>query len=448
MVQFLLHNTLGAWWAGKVLAARPELAHTAAGEEELRRACALLGCEWTYLRFVRAEEDDRWRPAAGTFGGWPERAAEITVLDPCCGSGHFLVEAFGILVSMRMAEEGLSERQASDAVLRDNLFGLEIDERCTQIAAFNLALAAWTYPGAGDYRPLPELHKDLYDLYLKSRDWRSENYRYRTEYTVEKNGRALHPIDLTELRPEHFEAWKSERLKKAGKETVRVDLCVISSILRYGVRIGWLRENPLKRVEFPRGDRLQDDPATYLSFEDFEKGHADAGRNAPAIQFAVATGLRVSELCRLEWKDIKDGGITVTSKGKKRVVPLIPRAQAALDAIPRHLTSQRVFWWLRRREYAYNAFQRAQEKAGIGPYTFHQLRHTYASWSAMAGCDLYALAKNMGISSLTVLKRYAHLSPTFRKSEADKLEDFWGTRAAHVTRKDGENQRTPQIARY
>lgn len=158
MVKFLLHNTLGAWWVGKVLAARPELAQTATSEEKLRRACALHGYEWSYLRFFRNEEGGPWRPAAGTFEQWPKRAAEITVLDPCCGSGHFLVEAFRILVPMRMAEEGLSPREACEAALRDNLFGLEIDERCTQIAAFNVALAAWTYPDAGGYRLLPELH--------------------------------------------------------------------------------------------------------------------------------------------------------------------------------------------------------------------------------------------------------------------------------------------------
>jgi len=56
-----------------------------------------------------------------------------------------------------MAEEGLTAREACDAVLRDNLHGLEIDERCTQIAAFALALAAWTYPGAGGYRSLPQM---------------------------------------------------------------------------------------------------------------------------------------------------------------------------------------------------------------------------------------------------------------------------------------------------
>ena len=56
-----------------------------------------------------------------------------------------------------MLDEGLTVREACHAVLRDNLHGLEIDERCTQIAAFALALAAWPYPGAGGYRPLPQL---------------------------------------------------------------------------------------------------------------------------------------------------------------------------------------------------------------------------------------------------------------------------------------------------
>ena len=154
MVLFLLHNTLGAWWAGKVLAERPELAFKARSEDELRKSCAVGDVTWPYLRFVR-EDDGPWRPAAGTFDGWPNAAKEITVLDPCMGSGHFLVFALPILVALRMAEEGLSREAAIDAVLRDNLFGLEIDARCTQIAAFYLALAAWRVVG---HRPLPRFN--------------------------------------------------------------------------------------------------------------------------------------------------------------------------------------------------------------------------------------------------------------------------------------------------
>jgi hypothetical protein len=153
MVLFLLHNTLGAWWAGKVFAAKPDLARTASTEEECRAACVVQGTEWSYLRFVR--EGDTWRPAAGTFPGWPTTAKDLTLIDPCMGSGHFLAFALPMMVALRREEEQLSLAEAVDAVLRDNLFGLELDPRCTQIAAFNVGLTAWKLAG---YRPLPALH--------------------------------------------------------------------------------------------------------------------------------------------------------------------------------------------------------------------------------------------------------------------------------------------------
>ena len=134
MVQFLLHNSLGAWWVSR----HPDT------------RCPV---ELTYLR--KTEEGV---PAAGGFEGWPDDLLELRLLDPCCGSGHFLVTAFLMLVPMRMVLEGLSIPGAMDAVLRDNLHGLELDPRCVELAAFSLALAAWTYPGAGGYRTLPELN--------------------------------------------------------------------------------------------------------------------------------------------------------------------------------------------------------------------------------------------------------------------------------------------------
>lgn len=146
MVDFLLDNTLGAWHAGKVLAANPTLADTAQSEEELRNAVALPGCPWKYLRFIKTN-DGNWTPAAGTFDGWPKTAKELKCLDPCMGSGHFVVAMFERLVALRLAEEKLDEPDAIAAVIRDNLFGLEIDPRCTQIGAFNLALAAWRRSG-------------------------------------------------------------------------------------------------------------------------------------------------------------------------------------------------------------------------------------------------------------------------------------------------------------
>jgi len=145
MVDFLLENTLGAWWAG-------------------RHPGGALPIAMPYLR-LRSDGT----PVAGTFDGWPRTAKELRILDPCCGSGHFLVAAFRIVVSFRMAAEGLGANDACNAVLQENLFGLEIDSRCTQIAAFALALAAWTYPGSSGHRPLPQMHIACSGLAISTR---------------------------------------------------------------------------------------------------------------------------------------------------------------------------------------------------------------------------------------------------------------------------------------
>ena len=133
MVRFLLENSLGAWWAAR----HPE--------------SPLIG-SWEYLRRL-----DDGTPAAGTFPEWPISAAEVTVMDPCCGSGHFLVEAFSMLWRMRAEEEGLAPVEAQDAVLNDNLFGLELDARCVQIAMFNVALQAWKVGGGWRQLPVPNV---------------------------------------------------------------------------------------------------------------------------------------------------------------------------------------------------------------------------------------------------------------------------------------------------
>lgn len=121
MVDFLLHNSLGAWWVTRHPGKTSPVA----------------------LTYLRTLEDGT--PAAGKFEGWPDRLSEFKLLDPCCGSGHFLVAAFLMLVPMRMEADGLSAMDAVDAVLSDNLHGLEIDARCVEIAVFALALAAWRF---------------------------------------------------------------------------------------------------------------------------------------------------------------------------------------------------------------------------------------------------------------------------------------------------------------
>lgn len=156
MVSFLLDNSLGAWWAAKRLSSH-DLA-TAEDEQELRDKAYVDHLPLEYLRFVKDEETESWKPAGGTFDAWPKHLSEFKMLDPCCGSGHFLVATLQMLVPMRMELEGLTADEAIQRVLEENIHGLELDQRCVELAAFALAFAAWTYPGSSGYRQLPALH--------------------------------------------------------------------------------------------------------------------------------------------------------------------------------------------------------------------------------------------------------------------------------------------------
>ncbi len=156
MVSFLIDNALGAWWASHRL--KESDLHVASSENELREIASIPGVPLEYLRFLKDEESGIWNIAIGGLEQWPQHLSELKTLDPCCGSGHFLVAIFLMLVPMRMELEELNEMDAVEAVLRDNIHGLELDQRCVEIAAFALALEAWRYPNAGGYRSLPELH--------------------------------------------------------------------------------------------------------------------------------------------------------------------------------------------------------------------------------------------------------------------------------------------------
>lgn len=154
MVDFLLHNSLGAWWV-------------------TRHPGKICPVPLTYLRTL-----DGGSPAAGKFDGWPDLLCDFKLLDPCCGSGHFLVAAFLLLVPMRMEAEGLSAMDAVDSVLAENLHGLELDARCVEIAVFALALAAWRFPdengdplGVRGDMPAPQVACCGLKVAAKPEDW-------------------------------------------------------------------------------------------------------------------------------------------------------------------------------------------------------------------------------------------------------------------------------------
>jgi hypothetical protein len=113
MVKFLVQNSLGAIWMGM---------HTESRLVE----------NWEY--YVR--NADR-APVSN------KPVADITLLDPACGSGHFLVETFDLFYAMYVEEGRLTEPALiCTSILERNLYGIDIDERAVQIAALALVMKA------------------------------------------------------------------------------------------------------------------------------------------------------------------------------------------------------------------------------------------------------------------------------------------------------------------
>ncbi|MBW1738258.1 MAG: hypothetical protein JRJ69_12080 [Deltaproteobacteria bacterium] len=113
MVKFLVQNSLGAMWVGM----HPE---------------SKLYEKWEY--YVR--DADR-----APVDNKPVK--EISFLDPACGSGHFLLEAFDLLYDMYEEEGEITKpEEICRSILENNLFGIDIDERAVQIAEVALWMKA------------------------------------------------------------------------------------------------------------------------------------------------------------------------------------------------------------------------------------------------------------------------------------------------------------------
>lgn len=128
IVQYLVQNSVGRLW----LMANPT---------------STLKAEWPYYiepaeqtPEVNAQLDALIQTRMAEDGGSlnPE---SITVLDPACGSGHILVEAYALLKGIYL-ERGYRLRDIPRLILEKNLYGLDIDDRAAQLAGFALLMKA------------------------------------------------------------------------------------------------------------------------------------------------------------------------------------------------------------------------------------------------------------------------------------------------------------------
>jgi hypothetical protein len=161
MVEWLLHNSLGQIWLaicqqqGWTPAVETDgtLQRLAARREEWREKRERGEVALDALMVIETPTEERWKywvsqpltDAAVTHAAKSIR--EVRILDPACGSGHFLVIAFGLLFALYQEEaqhrgESWSDAEIVASILENNLYGIDIDSRAVQIAAAALVLKA------------------------------------------------------------------------------------------------------------------------------------------------------------------------------------------------------------------------------------------------------------------------------------------------------------------
>ncbi|WP_273212244.1 BREX-1 system adenine-specific DNA-methyltransferase PglX [Runella zeae] len=119
IVRYMVENTLGKLW----LSLRPD--------SPLRQHMPY---------YIEAPEGNAPAPLPDGLRG----VTDITFLDPCMGSGHVLVYAFDLFTKI-YEEEGYNTNEIPALILQHNLFGLDIDPRAAQLAAFALTMKARSY---------------------------------------------------------------------------------------------------------------------------------------------------------------------------------------------------------------------------------------------------------------------------------------------------------------
>ena len=126
IVRYMVENSLGRLW------------YEGHKDEELKAG-------WKYYLDEAQQEPEVAAQLAKIREGYKMIKPEaITVIDPCMGSGHILVYAFDLLMQIYLSA-GWNKREAAQSILKNNLYGLDIDDRAAQLAYFAVMMKARRY---------------------------------------------------------------------------------------------------------------------------------------------------------------------------------------------------------------------------------------------------------------------------------------------------------------
>lgn len=214
------------------------------------------------------------------------------------------------------------------------------------------------------------------------------------------------------------------RAKNRTPRTINQYVQVVSHVLRLAASeweteggLTWLENAPkLRREKIPKHKKVR---VRYLTHAEAERLFKELPDHLEAMaRFAVATGLRASNIthCQWEWVDLPQKLLIVPGNETKGKLPItVPLSAEAISVIlkQRFKHDQWVFPHKGKPLYQVTntAWVSAKQRAGIEDFRWHDWRHTFASWHIQKGTPLHVLQELGGWEDPTMVKKYAHLNP-------------------------------------
>jgi integrase len=230
--------------------------------------------------------------------------------------------------------------------------------------------------------------------------------------------------DVTEIETEVLGRIRERLAVGRAPGTVNRLMAVLRGVLGACVKWGWLSSVP--KVEAMHVEKH--DPR-FINHEQFQLLESELPPHLSRMaRFAVATGLRWSNVSGLKWEMVDlDRGVAHIpggeTKNRKAIpVPLSGDARRVIQSIGVGVSDGYVF-----RDHLgrapigspKTAWAKACKRAGIPGFRFHDLRHTWAAWHTMNGTPPVILKELGGWSSLAMVERYSALNPGHLSEWAD-----------------------------
>ncbi|KMK51628.1 integrase [[Actinobacillus] muris] len=221
---------------------------------------------------------------------------------------------------------------------------------------------------------------------------------------------------------------QSEKAKEGVKNrTINAILQQIRVILRAAVEWEWLDKCPsIKLLSEPKR-RIR----WLTEFEEARLMQELPSHLKPIVQFAILTGLRMSNITQLKWSQIdlskKQAWINSdeSKTGNSIGIPLNDKAiEVIVSQFGKHKENVFTYKGMPVKIANTKAFREALKRAGIKDFRFHDLRHTWATRHIMSGTPLYVLQELGGWSKADTVRKYAHLSVEHLYSHANNVQLF------------------------